>query len=227
MLSDQVPIVTACSFDLTRSNFFDIPKTKDARFVQFRFWNELSISIRSIDVQTLNECLDRFSIKDKKSKSNDSTLLIVEDEEKEAKIDQDNESKRFMIEFTTEQIGLKFIEQKESVRSRTLFVHSVVANSEAERKSIQKGDCVCTVNGLDTTEMSFADAIALIRNTKRPFQVLFERRISVKRALPVPPVSIWVVIQMSRISFSRVARKLLKHQHSNTQHSNTGTTSTR
>ena len=46
-----------------------------------------------------------------------------------------------------------------------------------------------TVNGLDTTEMSFADAIALIRNTKRPFQVLFERRISVKRALPVPPVS--------------------------------------
>ena len=61
--------------------------------------------------------------------------------------------------------------------------------------------------------MSFADAIALIRNTKRPFQVLFERRISVKRALPVPPVSIRVVIQMSRISFSRVARKLLKHQH--------------
>ena len=50
-----------------------------------------------------------------------------------------------------------------------------------------------TVNGLDTTEMSFADAIALIRNTKRPFQVLFERRISVKRALPVPPVrGVWV-----------------------------------
>ena len=144
MLSDQVPIVTACSFDLTRSNFFDIPKTKDARFLQFRFSNEVSVSIRSIDVQTLNECLDRFSIKDKKSKSNDSTLLIVEDEEKEAKIDQDNESKRFMIEFTTEQIGLKFIEQKESVQSRTLLVHSVVANSEAERKSIQKGDCVCT-----------------------------------------------------------------------------------
>jgi hypothetical protein len=143
MLSDQVPIVTACSFDLTRSNFFDIPKTKDARFLQFRFSNEVSVSIRSIDVQTLNECLDRFSSKDKKSKSNDSTMLIVEDE-KEAKIDQDNESKTFMIEFMTEKIGLKFIEQKESVRSRTLFVHSVVANSEAERKSIQKGDCVCT-----------------------------------------------------------------------------------
>ena len=143
MLSDQVPIVTACSFDLTRSNFFDIPKTKDARFLQFRFLNEVSVSIRSIDVQTLNECLDRLSSKDKKSKSNDSSMLIVEDE-KEAKTDQDNESKTFMIEFTTEKIGLKFIEQKESVRSRTLFVHSVVANSEAERKSIQKGDCVCT-----------------------------------------------------------------------------------
>ena len=200
-LSDRVPILTSCTFDSTWSEFSNVAKAKDSRFLQFRFSDDVLISLRPSDVRMLCDCLGKHSRKDDDSSSlmnidsmkKDNDLNDVSSSEKnEVKEDKENhgeeqELKRFVRTFATKEMGIKFVKQHEPIRNRILFVHSIVSGSEAERASVQKGDCVCTVNGVDTTGMNFSDAIALLQNTKRPFPVLFERHMSVKRVQPAPP----------------------------------------